>query len=241
MKFRFVLVCLIQVLFALTSLAQSEFADTTKLQKEECVDLSKEDSLQTIAVDSAFYENYSEERILIADVDSVSWEKPVFKPNPTRSVWLAAIFPGLGQIYNRKYWKLPIVYGGVAGCIYAITWNGKYYKDYITAYKDIADTDPNTNSHLQVLPYNVDPNSAWAKDFLNQKQNYYRKYRDLSIIISVAVYALSIVDAFVDAQLSNFDVSPDLSMRVAPTLIETDDNRLISKKSALGMQLNITF
>ena len=97
MKFRFVLVCLIQVLFALTSLAQSEFADTTKLQKEECVDLSEEDSLQTIAVDSAFYENYSEERILIADVDSVSWEKPVFKPNPTRSVWLAAIFPGLGK------------------------------------------------------------------------------------------------------------------------------------------------
>ena len=148
-------------------------------------------------MDSVAYEVYSEEKIVQEDKFQ---KKRNFKPNPSRSVWLAAVCPGLGQIYNRKFWKLPIVYGGVAGCIYAITWNGKYYKDYITAYKDIADTDPNTNSHLQVLPYSVDPNSAWAKDFLNQKQNYYRKYRDLSIIISVAVYALSIVDAFVDAQ-----------------------------------------
>lgn len=231
-----------QVLFALTSLAQSEFADTAELKQEAIIDSEKEDSLQVVAIDSVFYEGYLDEKnAVIEERDSVSWEKPVFKPNPTRSVWLAAIFPGLGQIYNRKYWKLPIVYGGVAGCIYAITWNGKYYKDYMNAYKDIADTDPNTNSYLQVLPYNVDPNSAWAKDFLNQKQNYYRKYRDLSIIISVAVYALSIVDAFVDAQLSNFDVSPDLSMRVAPTLIELEENTLISKNSALGMQLNITF
>lgn len=241
MRFRLALICVMQVLFALTSLAQSEFADTTKLQQEVIIDSGKEDSLQVVVVDSVFYEEYSAEKIEIENIDSISIKKTVFKPNPTRSVWLAAIFPGLGQIYNRKYWKLPIVYGGVAGCIYAITWNGKYYKDYMNAYKDIADTDPNTNSYLQVLPYNVDPNSGWAKDFLNQKQNYYRKYRDLSIIISVAVYALSIVDAFVDAQLSNFDVSPDLSMRVAPTLIELEENTLISKNSALGMQLNITF
>ncbi len=219
-------------------MAQSEFADTTKLQNKDFSVFDKNDSLQVVAVDSVAYEVYTKERIVQEDDFQ---EKRKFKPNPSRSVWLAAVCPGLGQIYNRKFWKLPIVYGGVAGCIYAITWNGKYYKDYITAYKDIADTDPNTNSHLQVLPYSVDPNSAWAKDFLNQKQNYYRKYRDLSIIISVAVYALSIVDAFVDAQLSNFDVSPDLSMRVAPTLIETDENTQVLRNTALGMQLNITF
>ncbi|MBO7316769.1 MAG: hypothetical protein J6U44_06395 [Paludibacteraceae bacterium] len=238
MRFRLCLVCLMQVLFALTSMAQSEFADTTKLQNEDFSFFEENDSLRVLAVDSVAYEVYSEEKI--AQEDEFQ-KKRNFKPNPSRSVWLAAVCPGLGQIYNRKFWKLPIVYGGVAGCIYAITWNGRYYKDYITAYKDIADTDPNTNSHLQVLPYSVDPNSAWAKDFLNQKQNYYRKYRDLSIIISVAVYALSIVDAFVDAQLSNFDVSPDLSMRVAPTLIEMDENTQVLRNTALGMQLNITF
>ncbi|MBO5850025.1 MAG: hypothetical protein J6Q47_01950 [Paludibacteraceae bacterium] len=227
-----------QVLFALTSMAQSEFADTTKLHNDDFSFFEENDSLRVLAVDSVAYEVYSEEKI--AQEDEFQ-KKRNFKPNPSRSVWLAAVCPGLGQIYNRKFWKLPIVYGGVAGCIYAITWNGRYYKDYITAYKDIADTDPNTNSHLQVLPYSVDPNSAWAKDFLNQKQNYYRKYRDLSIIISVAVYALSIVDAFVDAQLSNFDVSPDLSMRVAPTLIEMDENTQVLRNTALGMQLNITF
>lgn len=57
-----------------------------------------------------------------------------FKPNPTKAVILSAILPGLGQIYNKAYWKLPIVYGGFMGCIYAITWNNKNYKDYSTAY-----------------------------------------------------------------------------------------------------------
>ena len=58
-----------------------------------------------------------------------------WKPNPARAVWLGAIFPGLGQIYNRSYWKLPIVYGGLMGCIYAITWNNNMYRDYKQAYR----------------------------------------------------------------------------------------------------------
>ena len=69
-----------------------------------------------------------------------------FKPNPTKAVIFSAILPGLGQIYNKAYWKLPIVYGGFMGCIYAITWNNRNYKDYSAAYFDLvsdAENHPN--------------------------------------------------------------------------------------------------
>ena len=80
--------------------------------------------------------------------------KERFIPNSNRSVWLAMVFPGAGQIYNRKYWKLPIVYGGFVGCAYALNWNGKMYKDYSQAYLDIMDDDPNTKSYEDFLPLN---------------------------------------------------------------------------------------
>ena len=163
-----------------------------------------------------------------------------FHPNPTRSVWLGLVFPGLGQIYNRRYWKLPIIYGGFAGCFYAIQWNNKYYKDYLLAYMDKMDSDPNTQSHLKVLPYNINPESSYAETYLNQKQNYYRKYRDLSIIIAVGVYALSVVDAFVDTQLHDFDISDDVSMKIHPALIENPQNATLAS-SALGMRFKINF
>lgn len=150
-----------------------------------------------------------------------------FKPNPTKAVLLGLV-PGLGQIYNRKYWKLPIVYGGLMGCMYAITWNNRNYKDYSEAYKDImydAATNPNNpeawSQTWQVLTA-LDPssviNDSNFKDRLKRQKDYYRRYRDLSIIITVGVYALTLVDAYVDAQLFDFDISPDLSMRVEPVV-----------------------
>ncbi len=166
--------------------------------------------------------------------------KKTFRPNPNRSVWLSAVLPGLGQIYNRRYWKLPIIYGGFAGCIYAIQWNGKYYKDYLAAYKDIMDADPNTQSYLDVLPYGTDPESSYAQSYLDQKQNFYRKYRDLSIIITVGVYALSIIDAFVDAQLYDFDISEDVSMKITPAFIENPQNPSLAA-SNVGMRFKINF
>ena len=150
-----------------------------------------------------------------------------FKPNPTKAVLLGLV-PGLGQIYNRKYWKLPIVYGGLMGCMYAITWNNRNYQDYSEAYKDImydAATHPNNpeawSQTWQVLT-SLDPssviNDSNFKDRLKRQKDYYRRYRDLSIIITVGVYALTLVDAYVDAQLFDFDISPDLSMRVEPVV-----------------------
>ncbi len=153
--------------------------------------------------------------------------KQAFKPNPTKAVLLGLV-PGLGQIYNRKYWKLPIVYGGLMGCMYAITWNNRNYKDYSEAYKDImhdAVANPNNpevwSQTWQVLT-SLDPSSAIKdsnfKDRLKRQKDYYRRYRDLSIIITAGVYALTLVDAYVDAQLFDFDISPDLSMRVEPVV-----------------------
>ena len=83
--------------------------------------------------------------------DSIQKEMPKpkkrFIPNSNKATWLALALPGAGQIYNRKYWKLPIVYGGFVGCAYALNWNNKMYKDYSQAYLDIMDDDPNTKSY----------------------------------------------------------------------------------------------
>ena len=75
----------------------------------------------------------------------------VFNPDPMKAVWYSALCPGLGQIYNRRYWKLPIVIGGYMGLIYATSWNGRYYTDYSNAYRDIMDSDPTTNSFINFL------------------------------------------------------------------------------------------
>src|SRR5690606_33048723 len=90
-------------------------------------------------------------------VDSdVSTLRPVeptaFKPDPVKAIWMGAVIPGYGQILNRKYWKLPIVYGGFLGCAYAITWNANRYSNYKNAYLDIRDSDPNTNSYNLLIP-----------------------------------------------------------------------------------------
>ncbi len=169
--------------------------------------------------------------------------KPIFTPRPARAVWLAAICPGLGQIYNRKYWKLPIIYGGFVGLAYAITWNNRMYNDYKQAYLDLMDNNPNTNSYLNVFPKGsiTNPNQidkAWLQTALQQQVNVFRRYRDLSIISAIGLYALSMVDAYVDAQLSNFDISPDLSLKVSPSLIQQQQ---LGASTSYGLKLHITF
>ncbi len=155
----------------------------------------------------------------------------------------SAIFPGLGQIYNRKYWKLPILYGGFVGFTYAISWNNGYYRDYLGAYQDIMDDDPGTYRWRDMLPYGLDWESVdqeWFKGVLQQRKDYYRYYRDLSIIGTVALYLVAIVDAYVDAQLFDFDISPDLSMRVAPALLK-EERPMNKGNSAYGVQWSFSF
>jgi len=167
----------------------------------------------------------------------------LFNPTPRKAVIYSAIFPGLGQIYNKKYWKLPILYGGFVGLTYAITWNNGYYRDYLGAYQDIMDDDLATDRWHDMLPYGLDPESVdqeWFKGVLQQRKDYYRYYRDLSIIGTVALYFVAIVDAYVDAQLFDFDISPDLSMRVEPAILR-GERPTMKGNSAYGVQWSFSF
>ena len=182
-------------------------------------------------------------RMLSAN-DSVKKKKEkrdwsTWRPNAKRAMWLAIVIPGAGQIYNRKYWKLPIIYGGFAGCAYALSWNGKMYKDYAQAYMDIMDNNPNTNSFQDLLPPNHNYTDTQLKDLLRKRKDTYRRYRDLSIFAVIGVYLISIIDAYVDAELSNFDISPDLSMRVEPTII--NNNPLQPGSKSVGVQCSLRF
>ena len=164
-------------------------------------------------------------------------------PDPQRALWLALVLPGGGQIYNRKFWKLPIIYGGFVGCTYALMWNQQMYKDYSQAYIDIMDDDPNTKSYLNMLPYGYDISGRedQFKNIFRRKKDFYRKNRDLSIFAFFGVYILSVIDAYVDAQLSTFDISPDLSMKVEPTLIEQKNLCNMHRSKAVGVQCSLTF
>ena len=169
--------------------------------------------------------------------------KPRFIPNSNRAIWLALVIPGGGQIYNRKYWKLPIVYGGFVGCAYALTWNNRMYKDYSQAYLDIMDSNPNTKSYEDLLPPNSSYNEEQLKSTLKRRKDMFRRYRDLSIFAFIGVYLISIIDAYVDAELSNFDISPDLSMKLEPAVIDNNNqfrsNSLKSK--SVGLQCVLRF
>ncbi len=167
-------------------------------------------------------------------------EVRVFRPNPTRAVWLSALCPGLGQIYNRRYWKLPIVVGGFLGLSYATSWNNGMLRDYTKAYGDAMDSDPNTRSYMDFYPSTTreeDINMDWLKRVLKSKKNFYRRNRDLCIISMVGLYLLCMVDAYVDASLANFDITPDLSMKVKPAVIEPQ----LGKLPAVGLQCAVSF
>lgn len=167
-----------------------------------------------------------------------------WQPDPKRALWLALVIPGGGQIYNRKYWKLPLVYGGFMGCIYAMSWNNSMYMDYSQAYLDLMDDDPNTQSynqflHLgkQITPADVDR----YKDIFKKRKDKYRRWRDLSFFCLIGVYALSVIDAYVDAELSVFDISKDLSLKVEPTIINNHSSGNMLDNSSVGLQCSLNF
>lgn len=167
-----------------------------------------------------------------------------WKPDPIRAMWLGMVFPGGGQIYNRKYWKLPFVYGGVLGCIYAVNWNAQMLRDYSQAYQDITDNDPTTNSYLDMLPlgYNIAGREEHFKAVFKRKKDFYRRYRDLSIFCIAGVYLLSIIDAYVDAELSTFDIGSDLSLNISPTMIFSGTKYAPGiQGSSPGISLNLTY
>jgi hypothetical protein len=165
----------------------------------------------------------------------------VWRPDPKKATWLALIIPGGGQIYNRKYWKLPIVYGGFVGCLYAYNWNGQMYKDYRQAYLDIMDSDPNTDSYKDFFRpgYNFDANQEYLKNVFKKRKDRYRRWRDMSIFAFIGVYAVSVVDAYVDAQLSSFDITEDINLTIEPQRMRGGNEFL--HEDYYGLNFNITF
>lgn len=177
--------------------------------------------------------------------DSVMQQSPVKQkkrwiPDSNKSVWMAMVLPGAGQIYNRKYWKLPIIYGGFVGCAYALTWNTKMYNDYSQAYIDIMSDNPANDSYKDFIPSYIDieSNKEYYQNLFKNAKDSYRRQRDLSIFAFIGVYLLSVIDAYVDAELSDFDISKDLSMKLEPTVF----NDVYRKRpQGIGLQCNIKF
>lgn len=165
-------------------------------------------------------------------------------PEAKRAMWMALVLPGAGQIYNRKYWKLPIIYGGFVGCAYAITWNNQMYHDYSQAYLDIMDDDPNTQSYNQFLHLGAtidESNIDRYKEIFRKRKDKFRRWRDMGVFVMIGVYAFSVIDAYVDASLSEFDISDDLTLRVEPTVLNDKRTNNPFKSTSLGLQCSLRF
>jgi len=188
-----------------------------ELQDSDLVRETADDAADTKKRKRYTWKEQEQDRISQIERNSSEWE-----PEPRLAVWLSILVPGGGQIYNRKLWKLPIVYGGYVGCIYALTWNQSTYMDYQNAYVDIMDDDPNTKSYEDFLPPNYEIDTSmedWLKDVFRQRKNKYRRWRDMSIFSFAGMYIVAAIDAYVDAELSHFDITPDLSMSVQPNIL----------------------
>lgn len=212
--------------------------------------LHESDSIQVEEAYITFDESFNADSV----VREIEATKARFKPDPNKAILYSAILPGLGQIYNKKYWKLPIVYGGFLGCIYAMTWNGSQYRGYLDAFNDFSNATnnkPGGNSWQSYVPYtvqrqigdwtNIDNWSAnqktWFTNALKTKKDYYRHYRDMTYFITAGLYALCIIDAYVDAQLFDFDISENLSLKVDPII--TPQTNYTPR--TFGLQCSFTF
>ncbi|HSO89326.1 MAG TPA: DUF5683 domain-containing protein [Draconibacterium sp.] len=151
--------------------------------------------------------------------------------SPKRATIYSAILPGLGQAYNKKYWKIPIIYVGFGTIGYFIGWNNSNYNTYKLAYSDLTDSDPATDSYLDLdaaqyydLENQTDYNNF--KSGLSKQSDYFRRNRDLLIISMVGFYGLNLIDASVDAHLFDFDISEDLTLNWQPA-VQTFEKQLV--------------
>ena len=244
MFFRLIFACILMLTGILTASAQKDSISTSRPKR--VVETPPDKAVETL-IDSV--SQILPKADSVAAVDMRKIEKrdwATWTPDPNRALWLALVIPGGGQIYNRKYWKLPIIYGGMMGCIYALTWNNMMYRDYSQAYLDIMDSDPTTQSYNKFLHLGAtitQANEERYKKLFKSRKDKYRRWRDMSMFCLIGVYALSVIDAYVDAELSEFDISKDLSLKVAPTVIPGGStfNSGSLENSAVGVNLGLGF
>ena len=238
---------LVVVLLLLTAI--TGFAQEVDNVPEDSIFAISSDSLliESNTTDNLFTDSLQKQLSEMAEANppikvKKDWDK--WQPDPKRALWLALVFPGGGQIYNRKYWKLPLIYGGFMGCLYAMNWNNNMYKDYSQAYLDIMDDDPNTasfNNYLHLGAKITESNEERYKQIFKSRKDKYRRWRDLSFFVMVGVYALSVIDAYVDAELSVFDISKDLSLKVEPTIMNNNLPINPFHAGALGLNCSLNF
>lgn len=167
--------------------------------------------------------------------------------DPRRAILLAAVFPGAGQIYNKKYWKLPLVYGGFAGIGYGVWWNQDRYLFYrkglfallnepeTPVVVDGTDRTVFGNIVIGGKAYYPLPNGSYVGlDLARTAVNKYRRDRDFMLIMSFLFYVMQMVDAHVDAHLKEFDLNPQLKVSIEPTL---NQNAYTGRSAGFGITL----
>ena len=165
---------------------------------------------------SNFAQTPIETKIIIEQKQPVSYK--IDPLSPARAAFYSAVIPGLGQARNKKYWKIPIIYGAIGTSIYFAVENNKTYDRFKTALSERLDNDPNTVDEFD---------GRLSVQSLESNYNFYQRNRDLSIIVAGIFYALNIVDASVDAHLYSFPKNDNLSLRIVPTTQLTANNNIM--------------
>ncbi len=159
--------------------------------------------------------------------------------NVKKATTLSLICPGAGQIYNKSYWRAPIVVGGLASMVYVIDWNNRGFQRFKTAYSLRADFEQNPDKY----PEGVSPDEfkgRYSASYLKNLRDSYRRNRDLSLLLTAGVYIFQAVDAHVDAHLKDFDISDELSVELHP-IFDYQHTQINGSHPIFGVNLNITF
>ena len=160
---------------------------------------------------------------IVQDTTKTKYNDDINPLSPAKAAFYSAIFPGLGQAYNKKYWKMPLVYAAIGTSTYFYIWNNRNYKEYRDVYK------------RRLAGYTGDKFVFLDDTRLLTGQRFYQKNRDLSALITAAFYMLNIVDANVDAHLKQFNVNDNLSFE--PKVFSDD----IYNRQNIGFTLNYRF
>lgn len=155
--------------------------------------------------------------------------------NIKKATTLSTICPGAGQIYNKSYWRVPIIIGGMASTIYTIDWNNRGYQRFKTAYALRVDYEKNPGKYPGGSADEF--RGAYSSTFLKNLKDSYRRNRDMCILLTAGVYILNIIDAHVDAHLKDFDISDDLSVNVEPYVGTTS----VDTKPTFGVNMSVKF
>jgi hypothetical protein len=152
---------------------------------------------------------------------------------PRKAALMSTLVPGLGQIYNKRYWKAPIVWVGLGMTGFLYYQNRIYFNDFKREYGYLTDTSASTTSNIIINGYSTAGKSA---DQIARQRDSYRYYRDLDLLIGLGIYALNIIDASVDAHLKEFDINDNLSLKVKPLLYAN-----LNRQFTAGLTLNFRF